>query len=428
MPTPLRRVLRWSVGTLAMLTAGALARSSAAQLTDSFTNWAEHPAIAYASHPVTDPVARLNRSIRDGRVQLKYDGPSGYLRATLDALKIPVESQIAVFNPDSLQSQRISTVNPRAIFFNDAVSVAWVRGGFIELASQDPQQGIIFYALDNDREDRPQFTRRQDCMTCHYSYATVGIPGMLNRGYGLLNMDHTTPIEQRWGGWYVTGQQGAPRHLGNHVAGRAAASAPAVSTTWPSLDGHVDTTGYLSNHSDIVALLTFTHQTRGMNLLGRIGWEARVAAYQQQRPGGPALTPPNVTADLPVPLADAARELVDYFLFVNEAPLAAPVRGASGFAERFEAEGPHDRQGRSLRQLDLKTRLLRYPLSYLVYAEVFDALPAEAKDAIYQRLWRVLSGDEKDARYRRLSPGDRQAIIEILRDTKPDLPVYFRAQ
>jgi hypothetical protein len=132
-----------------------------------------------------------------------------------------------------------------------------------------------------------------------------------------------------------------------------------------------------------------------------------------------------VASDAPVPLHDAARELVDYFLFVDEAPFPAPVRGSSGFAERFQNEGPRDRRGRSLRQLDLHTRLLRYPCSYLIYTEAFDALPPAAKSAIYRRLWDVLSGVDTDSKYRRLSTGDRRAIIEILHDTKRDLPDYF---
>src|SRR6187397_2401887 len=109
----MRRFSKSTAATLAGL--ALLAGASQAQLSNTFTNWASHPAIAYASRPVNDPVALLNRALRDGRAQLKFDGPSGYLRATLDALRIPIESQIAVFNPDSLQSQRISTVNPRAI-------------------------------------------------------------------------------------------------------------------------------------------------------------------------------------------------------------------------------------------------------------------------------------------------------------------------
>ncbi len=62
----------------------------------------------------------------------------------------------------------------------------------------------------------------------------------------------------------------------------------------------------------------------------------------------------------------------------------------------------------------------------MIYSDAFEALPSEAKDAIYERLWAVLSGNASDAVYGRLSAADRRAVIEILRDTKPDLPAYFR--
>jgi hypothetical protein len=142
-----------------------------------------------------------------------------------------------------------------------------------------------------------------------------------------------------------------------------------------------------------------------MNLLTRVGWETRAG------------TPPR----------DNVKELVDYLLFVDERLLPGKVQGSSGFAERFAALGPVDRKGRSLRQLDLERRLLQYPCSYMIYSAAFDALPDEARRAIYQRMWDVLSGADPDKRYARLSAGDRQAIIEIVRDTKENLPTYWRS-
>jgi hypothetical protein len=113
-------------------------------------------------------------------------------------------------------------------------------------------------------------------------------------------------------------------------------------------------------------------------------------------------------------------------LFVDEAPLPGPIAGTSGFAEYFAAQGPRDRRGRSLRELNLQDRLLKYPCSYLIYSAPFDAMPAAAKAAVYERLWEVLSGEDRSAPYRRLSAADRQAILEILLDTKEDVPAYFR--
>jgi len=163
---------------------------------------------------------------------------------------------------------------------------------------------------------------------------------------------------------------------------------------------------YLSPYSDIAAVMIFEHQMRMMNLITRAGWEARV------------------TADAPT-LRETASEFVDYLFFVDEAPLSARIQGTSGFAEKFAAMGPRDSKGRSLRQFDLERRLMRYPCSYMIYSEAFDNLPAPAKDAIYKRMWEILSGAEKEKKYTRLLPADRQAIVEILRDTRKDLPAYF---
>jgi hypothetical protein len=159
------------------------------------------------------------------------------------------------------------------------------------------------------------------------------------------------------------------------------------------------------------------------NLLTRAGWQARVA--------DPALHPPYTASPgeeerIALMMKGVASEVVDHLLFVDEAPLTDRVHGQSGFAERFAASGPRDRQGRSLYELDLNRRVMKYPCSYLIYSPAFDALPPRAKDPIYARLWEVLSGEERDARYQKaLSRADRQAIVEILRDTKKDLPSYF---
>jgi hypothetical protein len=122
-----------------------------------------------------------------------------------------------------------------------------------------------------------------------------------------------------------------------------------------------------------------------------------------------------------------ARETVDYLLFIDETKLSGEIRGHSGFAERFSAGGPRDRKGRSLYELDLTRRLMKYPCSYLIYSPAFDALPRGAKEPIYRRMWEILSGQERSEKYTSaLSFRDRRAIVEILRDTKKDLPPYFQ--
>jgi hypothetical protein len=381
-----------------------------------------HPAIAYATTPVADAVARLNGRLQRGEVALDQGGPSGYLKAVLDALDVPIESQVLVFSKTSFQATKINPTNPRAIFFNDTVAVGWVRTGpVLEFVSHDPRQGAIFYTLEQTHTAAPKFERNDACVMCHTSDATHNVPGMFvgsvfpsvdgTTMYGpAFTTDHRSPFELRWGGWFVTGSHQASRHMGNAVATDPTdlgAMITPESVHVARLDGRFDMTGYLSPHSDIVALLVLEHQVQMLNLITRVGWEARVGAEARR------------------PLEAAAAELVDYLFFVDENPLPGPISGPTAFAKNFASRGPRDSKGRSLRDLDLERRLLKYPCSYLIYSEPFDGLPPAAKAAVYRRMWDVLSGRETGDRYSTLSRADRTAIIEILRETKTDLPDYW---
>jgi hypothetical protein len=366
-----------------------------------------HPAIQY-SRPSNDPVGVLLR--RPEAVSgLTSNGPSSYLRSILGALDIPVSSQIMVFSKGSVQSAIIDADNPRALYFNDSVVVGWVRRGFVEIAAQDPEQGTVFYRAHSSLLGGLSIVRDDSCLSCHLSHRTAGVPGMIEP------MGQTRPIERRWGGWYVTGHLGAIQHFGNvDVAKLSSGDVAPKTIALMSLDKTFDARGYLTPYSDVAALMVFEHQMQMTNLLTRLGWETRVAMHEK-RP---------VTSSSA--FRDQVAEVVDYMLFVDEAPIASRMQGTSGFAATFSERGPRDSKGRSLRQLDLGTRLLRYPCSYMVYSAQFEKLPAEAKTAVYERLWAILSGTDNDVRYRHLSPTDRRAILEILRDTKPDLPRNFR--
>jgi hypothetical protein len=398
-----------------------------AQRGGQFMGSADDPAIAYSTAPVSNIVDDLNRKLEDGSVALTFDGRSGYLQSVLDALKLPADSQLLLFSKSSLQGRLISPSNPRALFFNDRVALGWVRDGdLLELAAHDEREGVVFYSLDQRATARPAFRREFRCLGCHMSGDTLGVPGLLmfstapetrNQQMKIVTIDQRSPLAERWGGWFVTGASGAARHLGNQV---------------PALEGHpgdvtsvaglFDPDGYRAMSSDIAALLTFSHQTHMINLLTRASWEARAAdpAQHDQTPVAPGQE--GLVEEM---LSGIAAEVVDYMLFIDEAPLAKAISDRSRFAERVSANGPRDRKGRSLYELDLKTRLMKYPCSYLIYSPAFDALPPLAKTLIYRRLWQVLSGDAREPRYRSLSLADRRAVVEILKDTKPNLPAYF---
>jgi len=387
-----------------------------------------HPAIAYATQPASDVVADLNRRIDAGEVRLTYEEPTGYLRPVLDALRVPVESQMLAISKTGIQALYTEPKNPRSIFFNDDVSVGYINGApLLELAVQDPRQGVIFYTVEQKAQPNAHLERRSNCLSCHNVASSLYVPGMLFRSSAVArdglaggsdDPDDRTPFAQRWGGWYVTGTHGAMRHMGNVAGGRSATDHPlfdGAAMNRTSLDGAFDVSRYASSHSDIVALLVFGHQVRMMNLITRVGWDARVAAY------GHSFDP---AAGV---LRDGIEEFVDALLFVDEAPLTDTVKGTSGFAEMFSKAGPSDGQGRSLRQLDLDHRLMKYRCSYMIYSAAFRALPDELRTAIYRRAWNVLSGRDVSPKYADLKEADRRAVMDILKETVSDLPSEFRA-
>lgn len=376
----------------------------------------DHPAIDYERRPTTDVVARLDQDLAAGKAKLAFDPASGYLRAVLDALRVPADSQLLLFARTSLQRRYIAPQTPRAIYFSPEVAVAFIKDAqLLEISVQDKTQGRVFYTLEQTDIRAPRFMREMDCLGCHLSRASMGVPGTLDRSVsatligrviarlGSRTPDHRTPIPERWGGWYVTGGDGL-RHAGNLAL-------PEEDIDGAPIDVSQFTTklaemGYPSGASDAAVHLVFDHQMQMGNLLTRIGWDARIALAQ----GDPALTR--------TLLANDAREVVDYMLFVDEAPLPAAIK-PSPYVKTFSAQGPRDRKGRGLYQLDLNQRLLRYPCSYMIYSPAFDALPAEARAAIFARMAEMLNDSGS-----RLSAVDRQAVKEILVDTKPAFRSY----
>lgn len=399
-----------------------------AQRRDVFVQPRDIAAIQYSTGRTDNVATRLNQRLQDGTARLSFNPENGYLRSMLDALGLSATSQMLVFSQTSQQAPLIGMHNPRALFLGDAVAVAWVRGADrLEVAVQDPRQGGVFYTLEQKEGAAPRLVRNNDCLACHLTWETLGVPGFLTTSMYPLPDDpnayangfttiHGSPLEQRWGGWWVTGDHGGARHMGNVpvMPVDKARARPNPRGVLKSVEGIFDLRGYPVPTSDVVALLVLNHQTQMMNHLTRVGWEARVAAATPSR-------------DAESRVVEAAADAVAYMLFLDEAPLNGPVKGTSGYAEWFSAQGPRDAQKRSLREFDLTRRLFKYSCSYLIYSEAFDALPPAAKRAVYARLYDVLSGKVPPVRGQRvLAPAERRAIVDILRATKSDLPEYFR--
>jgi hypothetical protein len=394
----------------------------------------DHKAIQYATGPLNDPVTKLDRNLAAGKTKLEWSPQYGWLPSILKHLNLNVDSQTLVFSKTSFQASKIGPRAPRALFFNDQVMVGSVQGGDVwELASLDPKQGFIFYTLDVHQSDQPRFDRRDVCLQCHQGPATLGVPGIMiasvypdASGMPAFNLgmpvtDDRTSFQDRWGGWYVTGTHGGMRHRGNAVARDR--SKPDVLETQgaqnlTTLGQKFDNGLYLSRLSDIVALMTLEHQTRMTNLINRLGWETRIA--QQDGKLDDPSTRARIDADI--------ESMVIYMLFADEAGLYDSVQGVSTFTKTFPERGPRDRQGRSFRDFDLQKRLFKYPLSYMVYSDAFDAMPDDVKTRVYRRLFDVLSGADKSTKFAKLSDDDRRNVLAILRDTKPNLPAYWKSE
>jgi hypothetical protein len=425
----------------ALLSILAPAAVAIAGLSGSYMLPVDDDAIRYTKGPVNDVVARLQQRIDQGLVALRFEDEFGYLRSILKELSVPPPSQVLVFSKTSFQAPRIGPRLPRALYFNDNVTVGFVRTGeVLEFAALDPKQGIVFYTLDQERSAHPRFERRDICLQCHQSSATLGIPGLMVRSLtpdrtgmpvmsaGGFITDHRSALKDRWGGWYVTGTTGEQAHMGNAVLPDATAEDDKLpisegTRNLTDLKHLIDTGAYLTPHSDIVALMTLEHQTRMDNLMIRVGWEARLAMHENTAINRAPREPESQVRESAAHRIDTAvEELLEYMLFRDEANLAEPVKGTSGFAEEFEKLGLRDSQGRSLRDFDMKTRMFRYPCSYMIYSDAFDGMPDAVKDRLYLRLGQVLTGKDSSPRFAYLAPSDRKAILEILLATKKNLP------
>lgn len=435
----LRRFLWRSLSHAVTLALIAAPNRAHAQGPDRF----EAEPVRYSASQPVNAVARLQEALAAGAGPLEYDDSFGYLTALLDRLDIPVESQVLVFSKTSLQADGISPFAPRAIYFNDDVYVGVVQNAAVlELSAADPVLGAVFYTMPQSADSPPELVREtQNCLACHGGTLTGRIPGHLVRsvyaddgGFPILTAGYfvtnqTSPFHERWGGWYVTGTHGAMRHMGNVVAahnGQGARIDREAGANRIALPPDVPSERYLAPHSDIVALMVLEHQTVMHNRITEASFAARQALHDQAVMDDILGRPKNVFSESTQRrIAAAGDRLVDYMLFVDEFELEAPVRGTSGFAEIFEARGPRDSRGDSLRDFDLETRLFANPLSYLVYSEPFDALPPPMKDYVYRRLWDILTGVVATRDHLHLTNAVSRRIRRILVETKPGLPAYW---
>lgn len=380
---------------------------------------------AYRSTSSSNAIDFLQKRLNKHEITLPYDPRHGYLDALLSELKLPSASQVLVASKTSPNKSRISPKNPRAIYYNDAMALAYVPGAdWIEIAVSDPRLGTAYYTLKQSSTTSPSFVRDDRCLECHASSKTLDIPGWLIRSFATqedgdvdvlsgLMVDHRTPLEDRWGGYYVTGDVGNQRHRGNQFGADSPISAirnqRSPAPLW-DLRSTLDIFRFPEPTSDVVALMVLEHQVHGLNLLTRFHRVMDQIGESEDLSRAKSIS----------------EAVLAYFFFSGEATIKAPIHGAPSFVQSFVPQGPKDSRGRSLRELDCQKRLFKYPFSYLIYSPSFDALPARAKKHFYHRVWEVLSGEDASGDFSGVTSDQKTAIREILIDTKKDLPAYWR--
>lgn len=381
--------------------------------------------VNYSHATPQNVITGLQRALDAGEKKWEYAEDFGYLLPLLKDLKIPVSSQMLPFSKTSLQRHLIGPDRPRALYFNDDAYVGYVQDGMLELMVTDASLGMVFYTL-KQAPAKPQIQRQvASCMTCHASTRTKNIPGLLVRSMfvdpvglpvlseGSFRTDHSSPLSERWGGWYVTGTHGKTTHMGNfHLPSSKRPKKPIENKAGLNLKDLSPLTQiahYPTPHSDLVALMVFEHQIDAHNFIIRTNYAWQIDVHHGDAEKADAVWKQEVA------------QLVKYLLFEKEAELKDPIEGTSSFATEFAKQGPFDSQGRSLRQFDLERRLFRFPCSYMIYSKAFQSLPEPVRISVYQRLKGVITGADESLLSQKLSEADRQNLLQILPETLPEL-------
>lgn len=392
-------VIRYSLFLLVSL---APASPASAQSFDLFP--IRQRPVDYFGEATRNPLAEFDARLESGEVTLSYreGSPLGYLPSLLSALAIPVESQVLTFSAAARNAQLVSAERPRALYFNDEIYVGYVPGSpEIELATFDEEKGIVFFTLRQLAQDKPRLDRDENCTQCHvHQRNTRGVPGLVlgtmlveppAKRSELVPLLLATPWSERFGTWYLTGEFGGNGHRGNGLG--EPVTKPAERFSSEELAKRVDLGRYPSPHSDGTALLLLAHQSNVQNEVTRLLYER-------------AFRRPTEATELRL-----AREL----LFADEAAFQPGWKGSTRFADLYISTGKADADGRSLRELDLSTRLMKWAVSDQISSRAVQSLPDEVRERLMRRIESALKGDV-DAIPINRSNAVRSATRDLLRE------------
>ncbi|MFM8470892.1 MAG: hypothetical protein ACKODH_13180, partial [Limisphaerales bacterium] len=384
----------------------------------------DQPPHDYWKQTPKDRFSRWMKDVQAGKVELDYGGEKAFVASVLKSLDIPATSQMLVFSTTSLQLSLISPRSPRAIFFNEDIYLGHVVGGKIEIVSVDPDLGGVFYIFDIPRNGQPPRPERATrCMNCHAREDTGYVPGLVVKSVipgptgGSLESfrqeqsGHGIPLNQRFGGWSLTGVGNLTNHLANFY-GRSTPQGILRQPIQPGVTFNYDR--YLISSSDLLPQLLHEHQIGFVNRAVEATYRTRTALAEG---GGKLSSASSSTLD------QQARALTRYLLFADEVPL--PTGGVAGDAE-FKRDFTSVRRlgpgGASLKDFELRTRLFQHRCSYMIYGLAFQGLPPEMKQRVFTRLAQALDTAKPDEEFAYLPAAEKQSIRGILKATLPELP------
>lgn len=405
----------------------------------------EDGAPAHLAKPPDNPRAAINKALASGDLKNTGDDQA-FLKKMLEITAVPEASQVLVFSLTSHQDAIISRTNPRAIYFSDDCYIGFVPGGVIEYSDVDPEVGTGFFVLDQTEQSPLVLQNTESCLICHEGGRTDYNRGLMVRSVfvrdngfpytdsGSFMVSHDTPMEHRWGGWYVTGEHGKIRHMGNVVAtqetpGQRAVVDREAGANVQDLSVYFNQSKYLAPGSDIVALMVLEHQVVMHNMLTQGGivvneQTARSRSIAEQL--GETFDPAG-SDTLQTVIKSRAGKIIKHMLFVEEVALESPVKGDDAFMVQFRANRRDDDAGRSLKDFDLATRMFTYRCSYMIYSRAFREMPDLLKDAVYARLAAGLKPDSTDELFEHLGTEEREAIAAILRQTHAGFAAHIGA-
>lgn len=383
---------------------------------------------SYLDAQPKDRFAELQEKVQQGEVKLDTSNDKAFLSSLLEALNIPITSQIMVFSASSLQSEIINPRNPRSLYFNEDTYLGWVPGGLVEIIAADPEMGPMFYVYDRLQPGGPVpgVQRSTKCMNCHAGNATRRLPGLIAESllvsqagssletYRRDVQGHQIPLEDRFGGWHLTGDH----HLSSHKANVMGLAQNRKIEKTPVPPGQFSDLGlHLLPTSDILPHLIHEHQIGFENRLVYAIYTLRQLKHENRGLLGAAAK---------AEIEERAQEMARYIMFADEAKF--PSRGITGdpaYAQDFLRDRKLTEAGLSLKDFDMRTRMFKHRCSYMLYTDTWKQAPKELKERIYYHMALYLR-DQPDAHHAHLAPAERMAVRGILKETMNDLPAWWR--